>query len=262
MRFNKAIFKRLQEENYSIRFLASRIFPLLGLSKFILIQRNGYILRFFPTALSASLWYQADCRNIDINLIGSKLTTGDVYVDVGSNIGDLALYAHTKVKPTGKVIAIEAHPKTYKYLIENIKINDASIITHQVAIGSMNGEVRISDGLSDDQNFLSDDGSIIVPLITLDEILADINDIKLLKIDIEGNEYDALYGAKKVLQRTKYIMFEVWDQHLKRAGNSWIDIFDLLSDFGFQIYNQDKKKMGKNDTFSICTDLIAINERI
>jgi FkbM family methyltransferase len=254
--------RRFKEEGYSIRFLISRVLPLLGLSKYFYIERPGYVLRFFPTALSASIWYQPDCRNADLDFIVNNLAVGDVYVDVGSNIGDLALCAYNKVKPNGKVIAIEAHPLIFSYLEENIKINKASIIAKQVAISDCNGMIGMSDIASDDQNFISENGEIVVELTTLDDILANINEINLLKIDIEGFEYKALRGATEVLKRTKMLIIEVWDQHLSRSGCKWENIYTLLTDMGFVIYDNKKNIVTKSKTFPICVDLIVVNEKI
>ena len=44
----------------------------------------------------------------------SKLREGDLYVDVGANIGYFSLLASQCVGPTGKVIAVEADPETFK----------------------------------------------------------------------------------------------------------------------------------------------------
>jgi FkbM family methyltransferase len=63
--------------------------------------------------------------------------------------------------------------------------------------------------------------------ITLDTALADIPAVRLIKMDLEGAEFLALSGARKVLSKTQFVVFES-NQRDER-------IFDLLVNAGFEI---------------------------
>ena len=90
-----------------------------GLSRFFTIPMNGYKIKFSRSALAFTLFADREDRHDDEEFVKRILKNGDVYVDVGANIGTLALAASTKVSNNGKVIAIEAHPGTFDHLKAN-----------------------------------------------------------------------------------------------------------------------------------------------
>jgi hypothetical protein len=57
--------------------------------------------------------------------VADRLRPGDVFIDVGANIGYYALLASTIVGPSGKVVAIEASPKIHGLLVDNLRRNHA-----------------------------------------------------------------------------------------------------------------------------------------
>lgn len=255
----KKIISRLKAEKFSARFILSRFLWKTKICNILSIQRDGYKLIFFPTALSASLWYKTNERNEDLEILRNILDLGDTYIDVGANIGDLALYAKKIVGDDGYVLAIEPHPKIYTYLVKNIMKNNLNIITKQVAIGDKKGEIHFTNKRSDDQNHIEKNGGITINITTLDDLLHDIEKINLLKIDIEGYEYFSLLGAKNILHKVDVIYFELWQQHLDRVGVKKEDIFILLLEYGFSFKLTNQNKI--DDIYSLniknCTNIIA-----
>ena len=59
----------------------------------------------------------------EINYMSSVLEKGDIFIDVGANIGLFSLIASKKVGNDGLVISFEPSPTTYKRFIENIELN-------------------------------------------------------------------------------------------------------------------------------------------
>ena len=45
--------------------------------------------------------------------------------------------------------------------------------------------------------------------IPLDKVLASVHEVKLLKIDVEGSEYEVLKGLKGTLNHTKFVILEL-----------------------------------------------------
>src|SRR5262245_58921880 len=122
--------KTVLQQKRPIRFLFSKLIqktPLWKLSQ-LMIKRDGYRLRFFPTSLSASLWTYPAERHDDEVIIKSLLRPGDIFIDVGANVGTHSLAAATVVG-NGHVYAVEAHPVTFHYLKKNIELNPFSNIT-------------------------------------------------------------------------------------------------------------------------------------
>jgi FkbM family methyltransferase len=74
----------------------------------------------------------------------SKLREGDLYVDVGANIGYFSLLASQCVGPAGKVIAVEADPETFKDLTSNLELNKARNVTaRNIAATETSCQVKI-----------------------------------------------------------------------------------------------------------------------
>jgi FkbM family methyltransferase len=227
---------------------------------------NGYKLRFTPSALSITLFSNPGDRDHDEHFFRQILKNGDVYVDVGANIGTLALCASGLVGDTGKVIAIEAHPVTFNYLSKNIKLNaftNVSLLNY--AAGNKEGTLLFSNINSDDQNkvITTEDGGITVPVKTLDQLLHDENKIKLIKIDVEGFEKFVIEGAEEVLQKTSMVFFESWDQSFKGYGYTAADVITLLESMQFRVYRMSglqKYLIDSTHHSSICENLLAIKK--
>jgi len=78
-----------------------------------------------------------------------------------------------------------------------------------------------------------------VEVVTLDAFCKknNVKEISFLKMDIEGNEYNALLGAKEMLDAgaIRFIQFEFG--HAARAARVLLkDIVDLLERYGYEIY--------------------------
>jgi FkbM family methyltransferase len=214
------------------RFFASRVLRASKLSSFLAIPRSGYKLRFYPSAVSALLWSDPAYGSGDEAVLRSTLRPGDVFVDVGANVGHLTLAASSMVGPQGLVFSLEPHPKTVHYLRGNVAFNRAeNVRVIHAAAGESDGATHFTSQRSDDLNFVSDRG-IRVPLVTLDSVLPPLP-IRLLKVDVEGAELMVLKGAAETLARTEFIYFEAYEKFAKRFGYSTSQVFAFLRDCGF-----------------------------
>lgn len=262
MRYLTRNIEILRTQKRPARFLISRVLRYSGLWRIVKINRSGYSLHLHPASLSMSLWSNANARHSDSDILKSILRPGDVYVDVGANIGHLAIEASLIVGKLGRVFAFEAHPRTAHFLRQNIRLNKLSNIqVAQVAVGSYFGWVSFSDNRSDDQNMVTELGSIVVPLVTLDALLSDESPT-LLKIDVEGFEKFVLMGAENLLERTQFIYFEAWDDHFEKNNYDFSEIFIFLQRKGFEIIgfigaSKSVTKITKEDRFLNCVNLLA-----
>jgi FkbM family methyltransferase len=222
------------------------------------------MLHFHPASLPMSLWFDSNDRHSDSHILSAILRPGDIYVDVGANVGHLAIEAALIVGNSGRVAAFEAHPRTVNFLRQNIQLNQLNNIrVAQVAVGASCGWVGFTDNDSDDQNMVAHDGQIVVPLITLDSLLADESPT-LLKIDVEGFELFVLLGATALLERTQFIYFEAWDDHFKKNGYTFADVFDLLSSKNFEIVSfigTSITKVSRDTAMPNCVNLLAYKNK-
>jgi FkbM family methyltransferase len=130
-----------------------------------------------------------------------NISPGDVVVDVGANIGYFTLLASNCVGGSGKVVAIEASPKVFGLLSENIALNRKSNIRAvNVAAGYARGELPLFSSSEDNIGHTSTvphAGNVqsgTVQALPLQEILTEDEKrrVRLIKIDIEGAERPVL----------------------------------------------------------------------
>ena len=220
------------------------------LCRLVTIKTDLCRLRFFPTALSCEMWLRPDRFEGDTAFIRRYLRPGDTVVDVGANVGSITLSAATLVGPGGEVLSIEAHPRTFQFLKQNIALNRCGNVTAvHTAVGDKPGTVRFTDRMCDDQNAVSTaGGGIEVPVQRLDDLVS-FERVNLLKIDVEGFELFVLRGAAEVLKRTDCVFFESCADHYAKFGYGVGDVVDLLESAGFDLFQESPElpRFDRND---------------
>ncbi|MGE0030106.1 MAG: FkbM family methyltransferase [Steroidobacteraceae bacterium] len=148
-------------------------------------------------AASTDYWYHA----------GAPLP-GETVVDVGAGRGEDLLAFCESVGPTGRVIAIEAHPETFRLLQRFRELNSLAIVVpvHAAAL-DYEGTAHIGNCADWQDNSIGDGGDFAVPARTLDDICRVVapGPVGLLKMNIEGSEASALQGATGLLARTQLV---------------------------------------------------------
>jgi FkbM family methyltransferase len=218
------------------RFVTARLLMSTGLCRFFRIKQRGYQLRFHAANLSSQLWIDPNEREESLVFFRDYLKAGDRVVDVGANVGDTVLASSAQVGITGHVVGIEAHPRTFRFLQENIRLNGTTNVELiNAAVGATSGTVRFSDDRRDDMNRV-DGGSLQVRMERLDDLVTGDLPVALLKVDVEGYEKFVFDGAAQVLQRARCVHFEVSALHFRRFGYRTRDLLRLLSGRDFRLF--------------------------
>ena len=143
---------------------------------------------------------------------------GDTIVDVGAGHGENALAFSRAVGKSGRVIAVEAHPLSFKALRTFCRLNRLSNVTSvHLALMDKPGKVHIIESESWRENSVAVNGNstsgIAVPAGTLDDLCLKekIEEISFLKMNIEGAERYALPGAKTTMPRIGHICIACHD---------------------------------------------------
>jgi FkbM family methyltransferase len=189
----------------------------------------------------------------------SHLDPGDIFIDLGANEGFFSVLASKKVSYTGRVLSIELQERLWPVLVKNFAQNDCTNC-HLVpfAIGNETGEIEVtlSPSLNSGQSSIIEGQSFLgsreiakkirslywktqkVRVKKLDDIwqMYDLSQVKLIKIDIEGYEFEALRSARKVLEarKIKHILIEFHPVQLSQLNQSKEQIITYLSELGYR----------------------------
>lgn len=198
----------------------------------------------------------------------SWLKPGTVFYDIGSNVGFHALLAG-RVISTGRIYAFEPMPAVRDIFEQHISLNKkmmnaGSIRVLPFAIADREKEVEFSNDLHHrDGNtyipgsyvFTGTQNKIKVQCHSIDGLISQGYEIPgIIKIDVEGAEYDVLLGAKNTLQQYHpHILLATHDCHLQGVQKKCVQ---LLEELGYQVQHtgtHNKHMAGLDDYIAIHT---------
>lgn len=187
-------------------------------------------------------------------VIEELLVAGDTFVDLGSNEGYFAILAGKKCGEAGKVIAIEPQERLWGIIRKNCMLNELkNVELLPYGIGSRKEKRTLhlypstnsgASSFSENFNFRIAAGwlrkffygSQEVDMLCLDDLRSYFPDhVRLLKIDIEGYELEALKGAVSILKERvfKNILIEVHPEALAGLRQHESEIDAWLISFGY-----------------------------
>lgn len=134
-------------------------------------------------------------------VLARHLKPGDVFVDVGANIGVMSFEAALRVGPAGGVLAFEPDARNMRRLLRGILANGfTQVQAFPFALSDTAGIVSMT-GNSNGSVLAADTQLDLVQAIPGDEVLAGRPRVDMVKLDIEGREPAALRGLNRCLQR-------------------------------------------------------------
>lgn len=167
--------------------------------------------------IQAEIFFEGAYERESLALAQRLLGPGDCFLDVGANVGQYSLAAARLVGPEGRVIAIEPNPETLYDLFWNRRANrlEETIEIVSGAVGTSFRALRFSvpppsnRGISRRQD--EHRGEDYFALSTrISDLCRDMNikAVRLLKIDVEGYEEEALAGSLGQSISIDNILFE------------------------------------------------------
>jgi len=168
------------------------------------------------------------------HLIINEIKKGMVCLDLGSNIGYYAVIESNIIGELGKIFSVEPSPVNFPLLklnLENQQLENFSV--HNIAIGDKNEEMEFivseksnwSKIKTGNEKINPEDRIIKIPVKTLD-FFVDENNIKkvdIIRMDVEGFEYNILLGSQKVLKKFKPKLFiEIHKMYLGNKKTHYI----------------------------------------
>jgi FkbM family methyltransferase len=170
-----------------------------------------------------------------------------IVLDIGANIGVMSI-ALLQLRQDISVVSIECSPSTLPFLRKTFAASPHHsrwrII--EVAVGEKDGKLPFFtagramgayDGLKDTCRG-GPTTSVAVKVKKLDQIWEDLScpEVSLIKIDIEGGEFDALSGAARLMAKCQpYILFEWNEANLTAYNRKAADLFQLRKE-GYELF--------------------------
>jgi len=250
-----------------IRFLTTRYY-IKGIYRILWLLRNGiarnmqqfrvtsriklYLNRnhYYQWMIACTGYYAFGVRKI----IETYLEPGDLFVDVGCNIGYISLLAGSIVGDHGTVLSFDPDPRAVRGMRENVKLNNMNNIVFigkacSDSTGNAIFNIASLCGWStavNDTPGLEIEKTIHIEKTTLDN---EINKIsinkppKLIKIDVEGYEPYVLGGATTIIekQETAFII-EINNRRLQGNGHSIDDVLNKFNPFHYYAYWIEEKR--------------------
>lgn len=271
------IFKRLKEENFSIKFLFSRIFLFLNIKIPIKFKfYNNLKLVLHPASIAHTFYVKSHRMGKlkDISVIEKFVKNGDICIDVGANIGHLSLIMAKSSYPNGLVISIEPGRRLFSYLIENIVLNKIdNIVPLNIAIVKENKVVEFFEYYYADnfssfkkiKKFPADSYKVLTMRLDFLLFCLNLNKIDFLKIDVEGLEFEVIESLGDFIEKVKYIYFELNEKNLLNYNHNKGEVLNLLHQKGFKIYKLTKEAdiipVDLNDKLIEDDNYLAINNK-
>jgi len=162
--------------------------------------------------IGRSLCLYGEFSEIEGQLFSRLLGPGDLLIEVGANIGAHTVHLARLVGPKGMVLAYEPQRVIFQLLCANLALNRLSNVrARRAAVGRRAGSLKVpSLDYTGEANF----GGVSlrrvaagepVRVIPLDSLRLD--SLRLLKVDVEGMEFEVLSGAGQLIARHRPLLY-------------------------------------------------------
>lgn len=221
-------------------------YPAMELDISTLFHRKIF---YFPRAYGAR-WMSEPFAHF----LQETLRPGDVFFDIGANVGYYTLMAARLVGAQGAVCAFEPDPLTNESLTRTLALNQVNNV-HVVMLALSDREATLPLYITDDSahSLLAGTKNTHHKVLSTSEVRVSTLDrwmqetdlgidwqkIKLLKIDVEGEEPRTVGGMKEFLVRAgkPQIWCEVrGPKGSKRAPNTFAEVYERLKPLGYTAY--------------------------
>lgn len=137
-----------------------------------------------------------------------------IILDIGGHIGLFSITFSKKIGKEGKIYAFEPFRDSYNLFKKNLIINDfRGVKLYNNAISEKKGKMRLYLHKYSAANSLNaeSDNYVIIESETLINFVKreKIKRIELIKLDVEGAEYEIIKNSKEVLKNTDAIILEL-----------------------------------------------------
>jgi FkbM family methyltransferase len=209
-------------------------------------RHNSRFICHLADSVAREVCFTGRYEPVETAFVRRLLRPGSTFVDVGANWGYFSLFAAAIVGPEGRVLSLEPDPRLFRMLTANLALNEIGCVTAvQAAAADTQGELLLEGfdenggnwGLSRLAN-RRQPGGFRVRADSLTSLLRDcaIENVRLMKVDIEGAEDLAVQGMADLLHRRRIdcLLLELHPEILAARGSSPDEIVSRLSGHGYR----------------------------
>eukprot|EP00931_Biecheleriopsis_adriatica_P066193 TRINITY_DN40593_c0_g1_i1.p1 TRINITY_DN40593_c0_g1~~TRINITY_DN40593_c0_g1_i1.p1 ORF type:complete len:497 (+),score=80.88 TRINITY_DN40593_c0_g1_i1:38-1528(+) len=230
-------------------------------------QNHAFVLPFYDTNIAHGIMQMGTMNPMQNYQMQAILRPGDVVIDAGANLGSYTIPFAERVGRKGKVLAFEPFRWLHQLVTANVAVNGLSNVwTFNLALGeakrrypsrppqlrffSSPGGVKVNyaeqdgspgaqEGMHINQalqlyDFETEPEEVL--MMGLDEILSGqsdvrappIDNIRLIKIDVEGMETNVIAGAMNAIYQFKPIIWSENNDYFEKSDTKFIAMMDRL----------------------------------
>lgn len=239
-----AMLKRLHKPRFG---RAGRKLVRLGLANrdVILPTGSGKGLRF--NAANANPSAALGAYELPVQqAIAQHLKPGDVFYDIGANVGFFTVLGAQLVGNEGAVYAFEPDQNNAQAIRHNVTLNGFSqvdVVQKAVSQTDGSGTLLLTDyagghTLSSVERPPQVRAEISVDLVSIDTLISqgDLKPPALVKIDVEGAEIEVLKGMQQTLERDRpTLIYEADDRHPAHLKIKQNELNSYVQQFGYEL---------------------------
>lgn len=196
----------------------------------IYVKRKTYI-----NLYSNGIKHRLDKLDKEYLLENIQLNDNDLVVDVGACIGEVSMIFEKKYKC--KIISFEPEEDEYNCMKKNV--TSPNFQAYNLPLWNEEKEISFyaANELHDSSCFETENYTHITKkkTSTLNNLLINEKEIKLLKVEAEGAEPEILQGANKILNKVKFITVDVGAEKGLNYETTIVDTIKFLEQNNFQL---------------------------
>ena len=226
---------------------AASIKARLGVKRLPLSTRHGTFWIDPVSLLGVALSRQGVHEEGMVRTLHQFLSEGSSFVDLGANEGYFTIIGARLCGVAGRVLAIEPQQRLLPVIEETLRLNQSlGVALRHVAVGAEAGMavMHLTASTNTGASGFERRSRLSLPtqevtMLTLEQVLDQegIAQVDLIKVDIEGFEYEALLGSPQVFERhrIKAIALELHPTLLAGRGKRAEDITEMLERCGYTL---------------------------
>jgi FkbM family methyltransferase len=218
-------------------------------------QNDGTVLSLDPRSRTEGSAVFNGYHEVDeIDFFRCCVSPGDTVLDIGANVGLMAVPLAQMVRPAGRLLAIEPVRSNAEVLRKNVDLNGATrwVKVYEMGLGASEGSILIGR----ERGFAAGTGNAYVeasavgidstsfewstaPERTLDSL--ELARVDFIKIDVEGAEFDVLLGGMETVRRCRPIIYGEFQLTLRPNGPTLIDVGNLFAGLNYRLFAFDAR---------------------